>query len=193
MIGDHFRHAASHLFRGRDVQELVGPVRVGVRSEHSCDQKLRLRKALTQHPHKWNRAASRMGSKWQELGRKALGIAERELEGREIDCGIAHGDFAPWNMRIEDGTLRLFDWESATYHAPLLWDQFHFMTQTECLLKIRHDRESVADVRKENRSSYLLYLLNTVGQYWEEAAQDAVIRYREEQLLRFASLDERRA
>jgi hypothetical protein len=161
---------------------------------HSCRFERRPgQRVVEETARKWNRVALRMGTKWQGLGRKALGVAERELDGREVVCGIAHGDFAPWNMRIEDGTLRLFDWESATYHAPLLWDQFHFMTQTECLLKIRHDRESVADVRKENRSSYLLYLLNTVGQYWEEAAQDAVIRYREEQLLRFASLDERRA
>ena len=142
---------------------------------------------------KWSRIAGRMGTKWQELGRAALRIAARELDGCEIACGIGHGDFAPWNTRVNEGALRLFDWESASWNAPLLWDQFHFMTQTECLLKIHHKREPVADERRKNRSLYLLYLLNTVGQFWEEEAKDVVIRYREEQLVRFLSSDYRAA
>jgi hypothetical protein len=39
----------------------------------------------------------------------------------------------------------------------------------------------------------MLYLLNSAAQYWEEGAQDAVIRHREKQLLRFMSIDERAA
>src|SRR5208283_5912069 len=68
MIGDHFRHAASHLFCCRDVEKLVGPVRVGVRSQHSCDQKLRMRKTLAQHSHEWNRAAlAHVGGRFAEV------------------------------------------------------------------------------------------------------------------------------
>jgi hypothetical protein len=162
-----------------------------LRRLHSCRSERRPgQRIIEETAHEWHHVASRMGATWQELGRKALGVAERELDRREIVCGIAHGDFAPWNMRIDDGTLRLFDWESASYHTPLLWDQFHFMTQTECLLKVRYGRESAVDVRKENRSLYLLYLLNTAGRYWEEGAKDPVIRYREEQLLRFMSIND---
>jgi hypothetical protein len=141
----------------------------------------------------WNRVAARMGSNWQSLGQEALKIAARELEGQEVACGIAHGDFAPWNIRISGADLRIFDWECASSNVPLVWDAFHFMTQTECLLSVRHDEASAADGRKKNRSLYLLYLLNSAGQYWEEAAQDVVIRYREQQLLRFMSVDGRAA
>jgi hypothetical protein len=142
---------------------------------------------------KWNRIAARMGEKWQQLGRETLRIAARELQGRDLACGIAHGDFAPWNMRTGDGNLRLFDWESASWDTPLLWDKFHFLTQTECLLKTRHEQKSAMDDRIKNRSLYLLYLLNSAGQYREEGAQDVVIRYRKEQLLRFMSIEERAA
>ena len=142
---------------------------------------------------KWERIAGRMGQKWQELGRETLRIAAHELESHEIACGIQHGDFAPWNTRIKDGDLRLFDWESASWSAPVLWDQFHFMAQTESNFKIRRVRESATDRRRRNRSLYLLYLLNSVGQYWEEAAQEFAIRFREEQLLRFMSIDYRAA
>ena len=27
-------------------------------------------------------------------------------------CGFWHGDFAPWNTRVRDGRLSVFDWES---------------------------------------------------------------------------------
>jgi hypothetical protein len=161
---------------------------------HSCRSERRPGLQLVEETgQKWNRIEGRMGRKWQELGREALRIAARELDGREVSYGIAHGDFAPWNMRMDDGDLRLFDWESASWNTPLLWDKFHFMTQTECLLKTRHGRESATDGRGKNRSLYLLYLLNSAGQYWEEGAQDVVIRYREEQLLRFMSMDGRAA
>src|SRR5271156_1054698 len=161
---------------------------------HSCRSERRPGLRIVEETgRKWNRVAVGMGTKWQELGRKALGVAARELGGKEVVCGIAHGDFAPWNMRIDDGNLRLFDWESASYHAPLLWDQFHFMTQTECLLKVRHERGKLADGRKKNRSLYLLYLLDTLARYWTESAQDAVIRYREEQLMRYISIDDQAA
>src|SRR5271154_1155270 len=161
---------------------------------HSCRSERRPGLRIVEETgRKWNRVAAGMGTKWQELGRKALGVAARELAGEEVVCGIAHGDFAPWNMRIDDGNLRLFDWESASYHAPLLWDQFHFMTQTECLLNVRHERGKLADGRKKNRSLYLLYLLDTLARYWTESAQDAVIRYREEQLMRYISIDDQAA
>jgi hypothetical protein len=161
---------------------------------HSCRSERRPGLRIVEETgHKWDRVAMEMGTKWQELGQKALGVAARELEGKEIACGITHGDFAPWNMRIDEGNLRLFDWESASYHAPLLWDQFHFMTQTECLLNVRHDRGKLADGRRKNRSLYLLYLLDTLARYWAESAQDAVIRYREEQLMRYMSIGDQAA
>lgn len=161
---------------------------------HSCRSERRPgQRVVEEAGQKWNRIAGRMGEKWQKLGREALSLAARELSGREVACGIAHGDFAPWNMRMDDGDLRLFDWESASWSTPLLWDKFHFLTQTECLFKTRHPRESAMDGRGQDRSLYLLYLLNSAGQYWEEEAQDIVLRYREEQLLRFMSSDERAA
>ena len=161
---------------------------------HSCRSERRPGLRVVEDAgRRWRGISGHMGNKWQEVGREALRIAARELQGPEIICGIAHGDFAPWNMRMGDGNLRLFDWESASWNTPLLWDKFHFMTQTECLLKTRHGRESAVDDRVKNRSLYLLYLLDSAGQYWEEGARDAVIRYREQQLSRFMSMDGRAA
>ena len=84
---------------------------------------------------RWEKLVPRMATKWLALGREALKIIMRELSGATIPCGFHHGDFAPWNARVHRGKLFVFDWESARYDAPSLWDQFHFLTQTECVLK----------------------------------------------------------
>ena len=76
----------------------------------------------------------------------------------------------------------MFDWESARYDAPSLWDQFHFLTQTECVLKAHHAASSL--VREQNRSLYLLYLLDSTIQAVEEEARQFAIDYREKEIRR---------
>lgn len=45
-----------------------------------------------------------------------------------VDCHLAHGDFAPWNIIYEKGRdLRVFDWEDADFRAPAGLDVFHFL------------------------------------------------------------------
>ena len=47
-------HAAGELLPRRDVQELIRSVGVRARAQDSCDEELRLRVFLSQHPHEWN-------------------------------------------------------------------------------------------------------------------------------------------
>ena len=134
---------------------------------------------------RWESVAPRMGTKWQALGRETLKIADVDLRGSLVSCGIHHGDFAPWNMRTNRDDLIVFYWESATWEAPTLWDQFHFIDQTESLLKTRNpDGE---DVRNQYRGQYLLYLLNYTAQLKEEGAGQKTVDYREQQILRHLS------
>lgn len=50
---------------------------------------------------------------------------------------IHHGDFAPWNIRIEPGTQRwlILDWERGEPAGPPAWDWFHFVIQPEVLVR----------------------------------------------------------
>ncbi len=188
------------LWNGRNIlfesplEGATGPVRFTklheeflARLHGCCAAVLPGRTLVERTAHSWDSVAPRMGTKWQELGREALGIAGRELHGSLVPCGIHHGDFAPWNSRAHRGDLFVFDWESATWGAPNLWDQFHFLAQTECLLKVTHETQDDADVREQHRSLYLLYLLNSTAQFKEEEAQQLTIDYREKQLLRYIS------
>jgi hypothetical protein len=129
---------------------------------------------------RWEKLVPRMASKWLALGREAFKTIMQELSGATIPCGFHHGDFAPWNARVHRGKLFVFDWESARYDAPSLWDQFHFLTQTECVLKAHHAASSL--VREQNRALYLLYLLDSTAQAVKEEARQFAIDYREKEI-----------
>jgi len=83
---------------------------------------------------RWQQVEPQLGTEWHHLGQAALREAERQLEGTTVSCGVMHGDFAPWNTRQENGSLFAFDWESARWAAPKLWDVFHFNDQVTILL-----------------------------------------------------------
>ena len=109
----------------------------------------------------------RMGTEWQQLGVEMLEWADQWLTGRFVECGITHGDFAPWNTR-EDGHLFCFDWESARTDVPCCWDEFHFQTQVSALLKT----STTLDLDSPTRPAlYGLYLLSSACKLHEEGGE----------------------
>ncbi len=46
-----------------------------------------------------------------------------------VPCGLGHRDFAPWNTRVRDSRLIVFDWEYADSATPAGWDLFHFLVE----------------------------------------------------------------
>jgi len=52
----------------------------------------------------------------------------------EVPCALAHGDFTPWNLVLQDGAMRAFDWEYSGCTVPLA-DLFHFVIQTGVLVE----------------------------------------------------------
>jgi hypothetical protein len=136
---------------------------------------------------RWEKVAPRLGARWQNLGKEALRIAARELRAITVPCGIQHGDLTPWNTRLHQGRLAIFDWESGASNAPNLWDRFHFLAQTECVLNKKPEAREQPDLREQNRGLYLLYLLHSTAQTAEEEAKQFAIDYREEQMIRYVS------
>lgn len=141
---------------------------------------------------KWEKIAPRLGTRWQRLAKEAFRIAAQELRATVVPCGIQHGDLTPWNTRLHQGRLSIFDWESGVSNAPNLWDKFHFLAQTECVLNARHDAKGQTDPRDKNRGLYLLYLLHSTAQTAEEQAKQFAIDYREEQMIQHISAVARR-
>lgn len=56
----------------------------------------------------------------------ALGI----LRGHRVPVTVVHGDFIPWNVLLERGRLRVFDWEYAAMCGVPGWDETFWTLQT---------------------------------------------------------------
>jgi hypothetical protein len=75
--------------------------------------------------------------------------ALEKLNQVPIHSAIHHGDFAPWNIRINPVTRQwvVLDWERGESAGPPAWDWFHFILQPEVL--VRHTRPEVILARFE--------------------------------------------
>lgn len=59
-----------------------------------------------------------------------------------LKTGLAHGDFCPWNMLVDNGEIHLIDWELAG-EKPLGFDLFTFICETSATFN-RKERLSSA-------------------------------------------------
>jgi len=141
----------------------------------------------------WAHAEPAMDPQLRSVGAEALAMAESLLEGVPVPCGMSHGDFTPWNTKVHDGKLKVFDWEAAEF-APVWWDVLHFYTQTACLLKNSVVNLRIPAEQTTTRGVYLLYLLHTIvrivnqdGRKTEELPYRQRMLTRELRLAPFAS------
>lgn len=104
-------------------------------------------------------------------------------------CGLAHGDFTPWNMYLEDEILYLFDWEHGREGTPLLFDLFHFVFQSEILIrrssykKLKSELFRVMELKEAKdliekygidvNTHYLFYLVSVCSYYLEKYTHQA--------------------
>jgi hypothetical protein len=51
------------------------------------------------------------------------------LESTDVPSTVVHGDFAPWNLRINHGRISAFDWEYGELDGLPLIDQTHYTLQ----------------------------------------------------------------
>ena len=128
----------------------------------------------------WEKVSVMLGAKWNGLAREVLVHATRTIGDKILPFGVMHGDFAPWNTRVSEKELLLFDWESAEWEAPTTWDISHFEVQTaSSSLRIKGGHQTVED--PSGGAFFMLYLLNSVCQFIQEGNDEAV-RYREQLL-----------
>jgi hypothetical protein len=118
---------------------------------------------------RWRQIEPQLETEWRHLGQAALRDARLQLEGTTVPCGVMHGDFAPWNTRQHDGSLFAFDWESARWDVPKLWDVFHFKEQATFLLHKKEVDYTEFDLKSTaDSASLLLYRLHAVCEALEQ-------------------------
>jgi hypothetical protein len=121
---------------------------------------------------KWEKAAPLLGGGWAELGRDVLGRATQAMGDKLLLFSVMHGDFAPWNSRVRQNELLLFDWESADWDAPTTWDISHFEVQTA--FSLRKSGGHQTSCVESGGTCFMLYLLNSVCQFLEEGNHQAI-------------------
>ena len=116
---------------------------------------------------KWERAVRHLGREWEEIGEELLRRSTHDLQRKTLRCGVMHGDLAPWNTRVRQEQLLLFDWESADWQAPNSWDIFHFQVRSSYFLH-KHEGLQIPKREASDESSFMLYALSSVCQLVEE-------------------------
>jgi len=141
---------------------------------------------------RWEEVAWRCDWRWQRIGQAALVEARRELEGVTVPCALAHGDFCPWNTRVHQGQLGVFDWENCTEQAPLGWDTFHFSVEAAGARK-KSWRAQFDLAGGGARGLFLLYLIDSLSKLLEEQSESpAAMECRREMLVNELSIREER-
>lgn len=68
----------------------------------------------------------RLPALWQSRFSRGLAMLADQLSDRRTIFSTVHGDFAPWNVRIQASSAFVFDWEAARAEVPCWFDYFHF-------------------------------------------------------------------
>jgi hypothetical protein len=77
---------------------------------------------------------------WSNRLNTGLQRIEQSLSGLPILLVAAHNDFTPWNIRVEHGIARIFDWEYADFEQLPLFDPLHFALMPLALSRQRTSR-----------------------------------------------------
>jgi len=134
----------------------------------------------------WRRVESRLDLEWRRVGEDTLHQARQFLGETPLRCGVMHGDFAPWNTRQQKGQLFVFDWESARWQAPNMWDIFRFYERVSLLLDKKQVRYPEGLASTTEQGLFLLYCLRSVCDALEHGGcrVDAKLNYQKHQVLR---------
>ena len=128
---------------------------------------------------RWRKLAGGVDGDWVKAGEQALGQAADRLAATLVPCGISHGDFAPWNLRVHGESLRVFDWESAKWNEPTHWDWFHFEIQVRATLGFRFRTALPGCLPESLKPLFTLYVMNSLCDGYDEGMETKGLHYRQ--------------
>lgn len=124
---------------------------------------------------------STLSDKWTRRFSSALALLHTRLGLITMPCGMAHRDFAPWNIKLGPTGLYVFDWEAARECSVPVYDAFHFDAIRAALRGAAYEPGSFAqrlleecwpDGRAHLLSLYLAYLVD-MSLFYAKARVDA--------------------
>lgn len=106
---------------------------------------------LSQLENNIQKLKGRISKNWKYRLSKSLEIIHKNLASESIPLGICHGDFTPFNIYIDRGSLSVFDWEYAREESIPFYDIFHFLIQASALRK-RFKPSALIDILKSSKA-----------------------------------------
>lgn len=100
----------------------------------------------------WSDLAQRVGHLVEHAaldGRVAAALAatrdhiESRFTGTELDLGLIHGDWAPWNMASAQSSLAVWDWERSRAQGPIGFDGAYFRFQVDLWMRGMRPHEAL--------------------------------------------------
>ena len=74
---------------------------------------------------------------------------------------LSHSDFTPWNIKVDQNSLYVYDWELAQKDVPALYDLFHFHFQTGIILKKQSLTQILNSIEKALKMPHLKQIIET--------------------------------
>ena len=101
-------------------------------------------------------------------GRELRRALEIMSDNSELPAVRIHGDFAPWNIKLQNGAAVLVDWEDSQSCGLPLHDAYHFVHMSRCLfgrrpqpvwqeLRFRYGFSLTASQRRKLELAYLVH------------------------------------
>lgn len=92
---------------------------------------------LTRLTQRLNGFPAGLDEPWRDLFARGIAAVRGTPSVLDLPASLAHGDFVPWNLRVDptSGRLAVFDWELAQLAQFPLYDCFHFQIQANMLLR----------------------------------------------------------
>lgn len=82
----------------------------------------------------------------------------------DVEVGVFHGDFAPWNIKLsQGGDIHVMDWEYGCAEGPQGWDWLHYMIQQASLVNHMSTADILELCRSWAKSSEGTKLLDSIG------------------------------
>jgi hypothetical protein len=134
LVADHsgadFSFVAERLLAGQFDEEFGDPQIMFLRKfQGHTRQIMRFEESRLYRNLCWRRKelSGLLSAAWAIRLGKGMQRIEQSLSGKPILLVAAHNDFTAWNIRVERGVARVFDWEYADHEQLPLFDPLHFV------------------------------------------------------------------
>ncbi|HXE52746.1 MAG TPA: phosphotransferase [Tepidisphaeraceae bacterium] len=100
---------------------------------------------------------------------RAFESALEAIEREPVAISIVHGDFAPWNLRLQHGHIAAFDWEYGSLSGPSGLDEIHHRLQVGYLLEHWTVDRAAHEFRSAHRGILMFYLVDMLARLLSES------------------------